>query len=57
VTPRIGRTGSLSHDRRVRRQPILRIERLTYAQGEKPLVFEYLHDRAETFKYKMKVLR
>jgi GntR family transcriptional regulator len=37
--------------------PILRIERLTYAQGEKPLVFEYLHYRAETFKYKMKVLR
>jgi GntR family transcriptional regulator len=37
--------------------PILRIERLTYAQGEKPLVFEYLHYRAETFKYKMKVMR
>ena len=37
--------------------PILRIERLTYAQGEKPLVFEYLHYRPETFKYKIKVLR
>jgi GntR family transcriptional regulator len=37
--------------------PILRIERLTYAQQEKPLVFEYLHYRAETFKYRMKVLR
>jgi len=37
--------------------PILRIERLTYAAEDKPLVFEYLHYRAETFKYKMKVLR
>lgn len=37
--------------------PILRIERLTYAEQDKPLVFEYLHYRAETFKYKMKVLR
>jgi GntR family transcriptional regulator len=37
--------------------PILRIERLTYAQGEKPLVFEYLHYRPETFKYKIRVLR
>jgi GntR family transcriptional regulator len=37
--------------------PILRIERLTYAQEAKPLVFEYLHYRAETFKYKIKVLR
>jgi GntR family transcriptional regulator len=37
--------------------PILRIERLTYAQEDEPLVFEYLHYRAETFKYKMKVRR
>jgi GntR family transcriptional regulator len=37
--------------------PVLRIERLTYAQEERPLVFEYLHYRAETFKYKMKVMR
>lgn len=37
--------------------PVLRIERLTYAQQETPLVFEYLYYRAETFKYKMKVLR
>jgi GntR family transcriptional regulator len=37
--------------------PILRIERLTYAAEDRPLVFEYLHYRAETFKYKMKVLR
>lgn len=37
--------------------PILRIERLTYAAADKPLVFEYLHYRAETFKYKMKVMR
>jgi GntR family transcriptional regulator len=37
--------------------PILRIERLTYADEATPIVFEYLHYRAETFKYKMKVLR
>jgi GntR family transcriptional regulator len=37
--------------------PILRIERLTYATQDQPLVFEYLHYRAETFKYKMKILR
>lgn len=37
--------------------PILRIERLTYATQNKPLVFEYLHYPAETFKYKLKVLR
>ncbi|SFU74756.1 GntR family transcriptional regulator [Pseudoduganella namucuonensis] len=37
--------------------PILRIERLTYATPTQPLVFEYLHYRAETFKYKLKVLR
>ena len=37
--------------------PVLRIERLTYAAEDKPLVFEYLHYPAETFKYKMKVLR
>jgi GntR family transcriptional regulator len=37
--------------------PILRIERLTYASLDKPLVFEYLHYRAESFKYKLKVLR
>lgn len=37
--------------------PILRIERLTYADEVTPIVFEYLHYRAETFKYRMKVLR
>tara|TARA_R110001599_G_scaffold171353_1_gene362105 strand:+ start:92621 stop:93355 length:735 start_codon:yes stop_codon:yes gene_type:complete len=37
--------------------PILRIERLTYSAEDNPLVFEYLHYPAETFKYKMKVLR
>lgn len=37
--------------------PILRIERLTYASENKPLVFEYIHYRAESFKYKLKVLR
>ncbi|MBF8179686.1 GntR family transcriptional regulator [Herminiimonas contaminans] len=37
--------------------PILRIERLTYASESKPLVFEYIHYRAESFKYKLKVLR
>ena len=37
--------------------PILRIERLTYADEATPILFEYLHYRAETFKYKMKVLR
>ena len=37
--------------------PILRIERLTYASASMPLVFEYLHYRAESFKYKLKVLR
>ncbi|KRB87051.1 GntR family transcriptional regulator [Noviherbaspirillum sp. Root189] len=37
--------------------PILRIERLTYVEQNKPLVFEYLHYRAETFKYKIKILR
>lgn len=37
--------------------PILRIERLTYARLEKPLVFEYLHYPAESFKYKLKVTR
>jgi GntR family transcriptional regulator len=37
--------------------PILRIERLTFASETKPLVFEYLHYRAESFKYKLKVLR
>lgn len=37
--------------------PILRIERLTYARLRKPLVFEYLHYRAESFKYKLKVSR
>jgi GntR family transcriptional regulator len=37
--------------------PILRIERLTYSGESMPLVFEYLHYRAETFKYKLKVLR
>lgn len=37
--------------------PILRIERLTYADPSKPIVFEYLHYRAESFKYKLKVLR
>lgn len=37
--------------------PILRIERLTYASQNKPLVFEYLHYRPENFKYKLRVLR
>lgn len=37
--------------------PILRIERLTYATPTQPLVFEYLYYRAESFKYKLKVLR
>jgi GntR family transcriptional regulator len=37
--------------------PILRIERLTYEGDTTPLVFEYLHYRAESFKYKLKVLR
>jgi GntR family transcriptional regulator len=37
--------------------PVLRIERLTYAQQEKPLVFEYLLYRAENFKYKLKISR
>jgi GntR family transcriptional regulator len=37
--------------------PILRIERLTYSGLSTPLVFEYLHYRAETFKYKLKILR
>ncbi|GGC14167.1 transcriptional regulator [Oxalicibacterium flavum] len=37
--------------------PILRIERLTYASEDRPLVFEYIHYRAESFKYKLKVLR
>lgn len=39
------------------KSPILRIERLTYATQKKPLVFEYLHYRAESFKYKLKVTR
>lgn len=37
--------------------PVLRIERLTFAQQSRPLVFEYLYYRAETFKYKLKILR
>lgn len=37
--------------------PILRIERLTYASEDKPLVFEYIYYKAESFKYKLKVLR
>lgn len=37
--------------------PVLRIERLTYAAHAKPLVFETLHYRAESFKYKLKVSR
>lgn len=37
--------------------PVLRIERLTYARLQKPLVFEYLHYRGESFKYKLKVTR
>lgn len=37
--------------------PILRLERLTFAGPAKPLVFEYLHYRAESFKYKLKILR
>lgn len=37
--------------------PILRIERLTYSDEAMPLMFEYLHYRAETFKYKLKVMR
>lgn len=39
------------------KSPVLRIERLTYATQKKPLVFEYLHYRAESFKYKLKVTR
>lgn len=37
--------------------PVLRIERLTYAREDRPLVFEYLHYRAETFKYRLRILR
>ena len=37
--------------------PILRIERITYAKPDQPLVFEYLFYRAESFKYKLKILR
>lgn len=37
--------------------PILRIERLTFAAENRPLVFEYLHYPAERFKYKMKIMR
>ena len=37
--------------------PILRIERLTYATPTQPLVFEYLYYRAESFKYKLRILR
>lgn len=37
--------------------PILRLERLTYASPDKPLVFEYLHYKAESFKYRLKILR
>jgi GntR family transcriptional regulator len=40
-----------------RNSPILRIERLTFAAPNRPLVFEYLHYPAETFKYKLKILR
>lgn len=39
------------------KSPILRIERLTYASRKKPVVFEYLHYRAESFKYKLKITR
>lgn len=37
--------------------PILLLERLTYASQNKPLVFEYLHYRAGSFKYTLKMLR
>jgi GntR family transcriptional regulator len=32
------------------KSPILRIEQLTFASETKPLVFEYLHYRAESIK-------
>jgi GntR family transcriptional regulator len=39
------------------RAPVLRIERLTFATESQPLVFEHLHYRADTFKYKLKITR
>lgn len=40
-----------------RHSPILKIERLTYSKSLLPLVFEYHFYRADSFKYKLKVMR
>lgn len=37
--------------------PILRIERLTYAKQEMPILFEYLHYAADRFRYNLKITR
>jgi GntR family transcriptional regulator len=37
--------------------PLLRIERLTHDAGGKPIDFEYLYFRGDTFQYRLRIDR